>query len=294
MEKTKRRHILYDHPYVGALVAGLLTFFWASSVGVTPAVGLGVFEELTGEVLLPAEFLGTTGVITTFAIGLSALLCLLIHRLWFRRDGYKGCFTRTTASSKEAKRFVFVLLMIHIISFILERLVDDTAGPRFVLPTLQSLAVSFCAGTYEETTFRAIPVSIMMKNNPSRGRMLSSVILTSIVFGIVHMINVSAGAAVSTAIYQSFGAMCIGAFLGAVYIRTGNIFITMVYHFLHDVISMMDPQSSTGVMTQTAFSAFTLVLDGIFYVVCIAGAIYLLRKSKWEQIKSRWAYIWAE
>lgn len=83
-------------------------------------------------------------------------------------------------------------------------------GVMPVMPTVTTVLLSCEAGICEETAFRAIPVSIMMKNSPSRRRMWTGVLIASAVFGLVHMGNVGAGAAFFGAIVQSVNAACLG------------------------------------------------------------------------------------
>lgn len=108
------------------------------------------------------------------------------------------------------------------------------------------------------------------------------------------MINISAGAKVSIAMYQSFQAMIIGALFTAFYLRTGSIVLPMVFHFLHDMAATMIPAQSTGVMLQQTVETSTLIMDIVIMASEIAAMLYLLRPCKMEEIRETWRNKWSE
>lgn len=282
MENTKPKHVLYDRPYLGALVAFIITFLVAYFGGI-----------ILGSVLSKLGFLNGDSATYLF-IGIITLVCLLVHRLWFRKDGYKGSMTYTKAPTKDVWVVICIVAVADIVSSILGVVTQATEGPLMVMPTLDSLIMAFFAGTFEEPLTRGIPVSIMMKNQPDRKRMIVATVASAVAFGAYHIMNTGAGAKLDVTLMQCFSAVCIGTFFAAVYIRTGNILITMVFHMIHDVIAFMNPLQATGVLMQDSVTASLLLNELALDVVMAAAAIYLLRKSKWEEIKDTWANIWAE
>lgn len=288
METTKRKHKLFDHPFLGGLVAIIIAQLVIANLSFILPLCLefirGVFPEaaISDTLADNVKYLGFI---------LAALLYLLIHRLWFRKDGFKGCFPRNGLQNKEAWMFVLAGLLLDVVTTGVSYALTKTVP---VVPSISALLIAFQAGISEETIFRAVPVSIMMKNNPSRKRMWIAVIITSAVFGLVHMSNIVAGAALSGAIVQSVNAACMGLFFVAIYLRSGNILLTMVFHSLHDVIAMTDPAQTTGVFTTSSFSTLDLVFLAVIAATYAAAGIFLLRKSKWAEIQATWANIWAE
>lgn len=76
-------------------------------------------------------------------------------------------------------------------------------------------------------------------------------------------------------------------FWGAIYLRTGSILITIVFHFLYDVFSNMlvlpDPIQTSNIVFLILVQLLPIVLT-----------IVIMRKSKLEEIKKTWANIWNE
>lgn len=62
---------------------------------------------------------------------------------------------------------------------------------------------------------------------------------TSILFGLVHFLNILKGAALSDTLWQCISAVGIGVMFGAIYFRTGNIVLCMILHTLHDMLALM-------------------------------------------------------
>lgn len=291
METAKRKHKLYDHPFLGGLVALIIAHLFISNFTVFPMLCADIAKDMLGGAEVPAEMAAAFQNVGDILTILAAFFCLLVHRLWFRKDGYKGCFNRSGFRNKEAWLFVLGGVVLDVVVTASSYAVKGTVP---VIPTVTTLLIAFRAGAFEETVFRGIPVAIMMKNKPSRKRMWAVVIVTAAVFGLVHMGNIGAGAALSGAIVQSVNAFCLGLFLVAIYLRTGNIMLTMVSHALHDVVALTDPEQVTGVFTTSSFSASELMILAAIAAAYAAAGIYMLRKSKWEEIQTTWANIWAE
>lgn len=292
MEKEKRKHLLFDHPFLGGLVAMFIIFYVITTMGIIPELGLEVIKGLTsdGTVSDKTDSLihGAGEIMTVVA----ALICLLVHNLWFRKDGYKGTFLRSGLKHKESWLFVLFALLIDVIITAINAV---HAGIMPVMPTVTVLLLALRAGVSEEAIYRGASTALMMKNNPSYKRMWVAVIVTSFIFGFIHMANAGSENVVLVAAFiQSVNALCFGLLFAAIYLRSGNILLSMALHMLHDVISMMDPSQATGLYTTSSFSAKDFVIQGGIAALYVVAAIIMLRKSKWEEIKSTWANIWAE
>lgn len=288
MEKAKPKHKLFDRPFLGGLAAMIIAWLFVTNLSLIPALCLDVLQELFSEAVISEALVSNA---TYVGFILASLICLLLFRQWFRKDGYQGCFPRVGLRNREAWLFVLCAVALDVILTVGNDVLTKTVP---LMPTVTTLLISLQAGVHEETIFRAIPVSIMMKNNPSRKRMWAAALVTAVVFGLVHMGNVGAGAALLGAGLQSVNALCLGLFMAAIYLRSGNILLTMMFHTLHDVIALTNPEQVTGVFTKVSFSVLDVAVVAAVAAVYAAAGIYLLRKSKWEEIQATWANIWAE
>ncbi len=273
----KKKHALYDHPFLGGIVA-IIVFELVSMI----------FGAIVGFI---GQATGTdTSIPTSIVVIITVVISLVIHRLWFKKDGYKGALTVT----KYSKQDVIVCFVIAIIASFLAMLPSYIiSGVAF--PSFAQIASAITAGISEEIIFRAAPISIMMKNNPTRNRMIIAVIITSACFGLIHLTNIKSGASASSIIIQVVDAFAMGAFFASVYIRTGSILFSMINHSLHDLFYAFISDSSTSALVMTGSSSVKdIVTSAIFDVIVVAMAVFLLRKSKWDDIKKTWANIWSE
>lgn len=294
MENMKQKNSLFDRPFLSGVAAIVIAVFLIPALGHIPEFVVKGIQELQPEAAASADLAATGKLGSSILTIIFSFVVLLVLRLRFRKNGFQGCFSRTGFRNKEAWLFVLGGLLLDIVVSIVTAAAFLPKGTGLVLPTITTVLLSFEAGIYEETSYRGIPVFIMMKNAPSRGRMWMVIVITSVMFGLIHMVNLISGAAPAAAAVQTVYALSIGFLLGAIYMRTGNILLTMVYHSVHDVISMMNPTQVTGVMLQTSYSIPELALTAGECVLFIAAALFLLRKSKWEEIRKTWADIWGE
>ncbi len=279
---TCKKRLIIARPYIGAIIMIFLLYRGLPKLGsiVGPIIG-GLLNVDGRKALLICVIMMT-------------IVVLLLYRLWPRKVPFKGVLSVTGAGAREASRIALVAFAVDVICIIAISFFDYGGIGNMVPPSVSTFLISLCAGVYEETTFRAIPMSILMKNKPTGKRIILAVIITSFIFGAVHMSNIGAGEIFGIALYQSFQAMIIGALFAAFYLRTGSIALSMTYHFMHNMVSSMLPVQSTGAMLQQTVKPATLILDIVIMACEIAATIYLLRPSDMEEIKATWRDKWSE
>lgn len=155
-----------------------------------------------------------------------------------------------------------------------------------------TFSLSVSAGIVEEIICRDIPVGNAMRNITSRKQLLKLVLLTSVLFGALHMYNLLAGSSVIEALGQSIHAAGFGCVFAAVYLRTGSVVPGMIVHFLHDFVTGLG--SGADVNTAAAAEANKAATIGVMSVLALVGiliAMFLLRKSKWEEIKENFGIV---
>lgn len=85
-------------------------------------------------------------------------------------------------------------------------------------------------GLSEETMFRGILLSGLR----TRLRLFPAVALSTVVFGVVHVLNVFLTGSLTLAIAQACAAMASGLFLAAIRIRTASLWPAVAYHAVWD------------------------------------------------------------
>lgn len=158
-----------------------------------------------------------------------------------------------------------------------------------------ALLLGIAPGVTEEILCRIIPLSFVMKSPEREKRVQPAVVFTSLIFGLGHIINIFSGADIVTTLFQVLYATGTGFLFGTVYIRTGNMWITIILHSLTDFIFFLgkDSQLSGGVLSEStgASSAVFLLVFALLYFV---NAFIVFRKETPESPSAIWERVWKE
>ena len=132
--------------------------------------------------------------------------------------------------------------------------------------TAECLAI----GLFEELAFRGV-IFLMFaeKRHTTRKGLFWSLILTSAVFGAVHLVNVLVGAGIGAVILQIGYSFLIGAMCSVVLLKTRNIWICVMLHAIYDFCGTLMPTLGAGTWWDTPTVVFTAVL-------AVATALYLI------------------
>ena len=156
-----------------------------------------------------------------------------------------------------------------------------TNPPRPFSLIILFIIAMFFTGFCEEVVFRGMIQRILYERfgRDSRAGLYLSVILSGLIFGAMHVLNVFSGVALGGAIIQAIGATGVGMYFGAIYIRTRNLFVLILLHAFNDFVGLMDSgiygmQSATDMISVYGIEK----LGGV--VLYVALAFFLLRGSK--------------
>ena len=221
--------------------------------------------------------------ITQFIAVIGGLLALAIHKRWFYPE-YKGCLGSSGFTT--ALQISWPILPFWIITIIRAIAAKLPLQPL----TANLLGTALMAGFCEEAAFRGIGVSYLMRQWKTEEKIPYVVALTSVCFGLLHGVNLFSGAAVGITLLQIAAAGCIGVFLCAVFLRSGNLWMPILIHTLHDVLSLLFLPGG-AVLTQ-AVQADDL-LDLLLTVCLGVVGIYMIRKSKRQEIVNLWQEKWS-
>lgn len=125
-------------------------------------------------------------------------------------------------------------------------------------------------GLFEEFAFRGVIFLLLAeKRHTTRKGLFWSLILTSAVFGAVHLVNVLAGAGIGGVILQIGYSFLIGAMCSVVLLKTRNIWLCVMLHAVYDFCGTLIPTLGAGTWWDTPTVVFTAVL-------AVATAAYLI------------------
>ena len=136
-----------------------------------------------------------------------------------------------------------------------------------------------CVGVSEEVMFRGV----LYRAFRQRMKIWPAILLTSVLFGAVHVLNGVITGAFADALRQALVASCSGLLLMAIFLRTGSLWTAIVWHALWDAATFLVALGGTGAATPVAAEIaepnglaqtlipLALVLPGLLY------ALWLLR-----------------
>lgn len=206
-------------------------------------------------------------------------LCILIILLM---SGNSYVFTCKKEEFGKAIKLGLPMLIISIISLLGNILVSLDGLNIGNLVNLMLFCISI--GLTEEFLCRGwIQNEFIERYGNTRKNVITSIILASLVFGIMHITNILAGQGVFETIMQIIQATALGALLGSVYYRSKNIWAVAFLHAFFDFSLMLGEVNlikdcTTGTVTNGVLiyqSLSTLILIGLY----IFYTVILLRKK---------------
>lgn len=164
-------------------------------------------------------------------------------------------------------------------AIIIIALMDSTAlsAPDFRVK-FKVIVICLLVGLAEEYIFRGLLISLFLKvlhNNA-----LGAVVGSSIMFGLIHLINLKSlpfGYVSSQVIF----AAAVGILFGTIYIKTNNLSIVIILHALRDMFPMFS-DTLVAQMSKTQFSMATLYVTAIFLLITFIIAYVQLRDFNYQ------------
>lgn len=274
-EEKKKHRSVYDRV--------ILSFFLLFITGQALAGIAGDILEkpLTG-------FLESTGH-GTYRTGAGAiagsLLYLLFFRLKFRKTGYKGQLVK--------ENLLKGLLCLSVPGFICFFLNIGDALTNGFSDILIAFLCGLTPAVTEEVSVRGPALSNIMRKADNEKGVLLAFWLPAAVFGAAHAVNLLAGASLTSTFAQVVYATGLGLLFGAAVLRTGSLWPSIAVHFFTDFSAFLGRTvyESQGVLEQELGTAELCILLGLgVFFICIG--IFLMRKSKRQEILSLWARKW--
>ena len=279
MKKTKTKTKLVDtHPklYAVLLVIGSMVAF---SVVVT-IIQTILRMIIMGQPTLKAE----TGLMPTIISFAAYLIVFALYCIKHRKD-FKGFFRIKGLGSGLLLGWSEIAVILFIfIAGILEHKVYGNIGLGIFL--------GLKPGVCEEIVFRIIPLSLIMKHEKREQLMIPAIITISAIFGLIHGANLLSGANPVATLFQVLYAAGTGFLFAAIYLRTGNMWITIVLHSLADINYYIGAQAQLGTGALTgSVNTFNAILYLVYAALYFANAFYIFRKSKREEVPQLWSDI---
>ena len=180
--------------------------------------------------------------------------------------------------------------------FTLVDIIQANGAATIGFPGIVNVLAAFMAGICEETVFRGIGTSYLMRQWRDEKKIIPAMIITSAVFGLIHLVNLATGSPPVMVIPQVINAGVIGMLLCAVYLRSGNLIPVMLLHMLIDFGKFMFVdmvKEGGGVSAAITLSSADWISLAVSMIVYLGIALYLVRPSKRKEIRVLWDRKWS-
>ncbi len=175
-----------------------------------------------------------------------------------------------------------------------EATIVHSAPVYWIWFALECLAI----GLFEEAAFRGVILLIFAeKRHATRRGLFMSIILTSAVFGLVHLVNLAMGAGIGAVLTQIGYSFLIGAMCSVVLFKTRNLWLCVLLHAVFDFGGKMIETLGAGKIWNTptiVITAFLAVLTTAYLVwhffrldLDEVGKIYPPKKSDSPSMKCK-------
>lgn len=135
----------------------------------------------------------------------------------------------------------------------------------------------FCIGLFEETAFRGCIFMLMLqrKDTPSQKWNFISIVVSSAVFGLVHLANLLAGAGIVPVLMQIGYSFLIGGMCSVVLLRTGNLWYCILLHGIYNFCGGVIPELGKGKMWDMP----TVIITAVLATAVTVYMMYILYKT---------------
>ncbi|EJF00526.1 CPBP family intramembrane glutamic endopeptidase [Liquorilactobacillus mali] len=146
---------------------------------------------------------------------------------------------------------------------------------------VDTILLALSAAVFEELFFRGILLNNMIQHSKRNfSSYLSAILVSSILFGVTHMINLF-GQSFSATLLQAVNAFAIGIMLAAIYLRTGSLKWTILYHFMLDFTGILINHSIV-IATPTSQKWLGILFVDLLY---ISAGMILVRKKQQNKLE---------
>lgn len=130
-------------------------------------------------------------------------------------------------------------------------------------------------GVFEELAFRGVLFpAILEKHRETKKGVLLTTVISSALFGLIHLANLAEGAGIGATVLQVGYSFLIGGMCAIVLLKSGNIFFCMLLHFVYDLGGKLIDTIGGGKLWDLP----TVIVTAVLSVLVTAWMLYLLWK----------------
>lgn len=271
METKKRKHIIADKvPEIVAIVLMIIGMVIPSAIANPIAEALGGSETAAGQI--------SRGVIAI----LVSLIMMGVYIFWFKPE-FKG----NLGSDGLAKglKLLIPFIVAWAVYFVFDGKYNDAV---FDFKDFAVWTSGFAAGMTEEVAFRGLAVSTLLRKYNSAKNVWLPGVLVGVLFGAVHLMNLTAGDDASLVLLTTVFAAGGGLVFGAVYTLCGNLWPAVIAHGLYDSISFSILEDPNETMEIGTFNYIQIAIMGVLGILLV---VMVVKRSK--ETSELWQRKWS-
>ena len=243
------------------------------------AIAMPLLWGVTYPLLYKLPFYWASSIKYTITLLIVIAVCFIVyHKIPFTlqcKGLFKGLFT-----------FGLLGLICAVMAFIFSYDKPD------ITPTISTIIgfifYNLAIAISEEFLFRGVMFTQMLDSwKNKKNFMWVAILISSIIFGLRHFLNlITTPNTLVTTIGQVFFTFMAGFYLCAVYLRTRNIWVCIIIHFLEDLFTgFWAIVSSSAALAQTVDGTIgnIVMLVSVHSIYVIFGII-MLKSKKWKYL----------
>ena len=145
-------------------------------------------------------------------------------------------------------------------------------------------------GFFEEMAFRGCAFMLILKSRTqSKGKIFLSIFLSSVVFGLIHFLNVFFGASPFSVLLQIGYSALIGALCSMVLLLTRNIWLCVILHASYNFCGGLIERYGSGTqwtVAEIVFTAALAVIVSVYFIIVFIKMPTSLAENLFEDDKA--------
>ncbi|WP_311406794.1 CPBP family intramembrane glutamic endopeptidase [Liquorilactobacillus uvarum] len=175
-----------------------------------------------------------------------------------------------------------VLVVLFIGAFCIDSAVWLHPFNAWKAPSIENIVFALRSGIGEELIFRGLILGIgvnALKNY--KNGMIKGIIVSSLFFGLMHLVNMVAGDDVMAVISSTIDAIGVGFIFAVLYVLTHKLTLVIAIHCVWDLLQ----EIITGEGNMSVGGLGGLTIAATVAIIFIAGSIWIMKKYKSQFFK---------
>ena len=203
------------------------------------------------------------GVMKSVTLAIHLVMCGVLWA-WISKNSLKEKYD-FRAPEFPAWRFLFfvplaLIALLHIVSGV-------QGGPT-AADTVCCVLSMLCVGFLEEVIFRGLLFRAMAKTD-----VRSAVIVSSVTFGLGHIVNLAGGKPLGDTLVQILFAVAIGFIMVLIVYRGGSIIPCILFHSANNMLSVLGRPNGLTPQVQLIVNLAEIIVLGVGYVLWLLKAL---------------------